>query len=134
MFLRDGFGWWALLLPWVWLLRFRLWFWAAGAFLLDLLIKIAAGETTAALGLSLLLGALVALEGPSLRAARLLRKGWREAGAVWAQGERDAEVLYFAGEAEPAEVSAPLDTPQHTTATNVSPLRPGRTLFDLRGA
>ncbi|WP_061937919.1 DUF2628 domain-containing protein [Aureimonas sp. AU22] len=132
-FLRDGFRPWALVVPSLWLLRHRLWLPAVAAFLAEVLVKVAAPESgvpVAAL-LSLTIGLLVALEGPSLLARRLCRAGWHEAGAVWARDEQDAELLYFAGEVEIAP------TPDAGRAMVGAPrpaLRPGQSLFDLRSA
>ncbi len=135
LFLRDGFRPVALVVPSLWLLRHRLWFWAVAAFLAEVLVKLAAPESgvpVAAL-LSLLIGLAVALEGPSLRARRLVRRGWRDAGAVWARDERDAELLYYAGETVEAPEPEPEPLPV-LTQEPPSPRRPGLSLFDLRSA
>ncbi|WP_279483167.1 DUF2628 domain-containing protein [Aureimonas sp. SK2] len=132
-FLRDGFRPFALVLPSLWLLRHKLWFWAVAAFAAEVAVKVAVPEGGMPLAaiLSLLVGVLVALEGPSLRARRLLRRGWREAGAVWARDERDAELIYFAGET--TEPEQPTMVPPSPTEAR-SPLRPGPSLFDFRSA
>ena len=133
VFLRDGFRPWALVVPSLWLLRYRLWLPAVAAFLAEVLVKVAAPESgvpVAAL-LSFLIGLGVALEGPSLRARRLGAQGWREAGAVWARDERDAELLYYAHET----IEAPADPlPMLALAEPRTPLRAGLSLFDLRSA
>lgn len=133
IFLRDGFRPWAVVVPGLWLLRHRLWLWAVAAFAADVGVKFAAPESGMPLAaiLSLLIGLLIALEGPSLRARRLVRRGWQETGAVWAHDERDAELLYFAGETIDSEIALPAPAP---AAEPRSALRPGLSLFDLRSA
>ena len=100
VFVRDRFSLLAFLFPFLWLFRYGLWI--SGLVVLALSIAIGvAGEATghgwAAFGLEILVGVLVALEGPSLRAGRLRHKGWREAAAVQAAGRAEAEVIYYMG-------------------------------------
>ena len=98
VFVRDRFSVWAFLFPFLWLFRYGLWL--SGLVVLGVSIAIGvAGEATghgwAAFGLEILVGVLVALEGPSLRTRRLRRKGWHEAAAVQAAGRAEAEVIYY---------------------------------------
>lgn len=109
-FVRDGFSWIALLLPVFWLLWHRAWLAALLAFAVQSLGSAVADHPVfgvAGLALSLATGLLVALEGPTMAAAALERKGWT-LDAVIAAGDRDtAEAIYYAaapaGEAAAAE-------------------------------
>ncbi|MBB3997594.1 DUF2628 domain-containing protein [Aureimonas pseudogalii] len=134
VFVRDGFRPFAVVIPALWLLRHRLWWPAVAVVLFDLAVASAAGTQgfgLPAAALPLLVGLLVALEGPTLRLRRYRAQGWREAAVVAARGRRDAEALYFAGEtAEPVDTlpaaikgAEPLSGPSVRRA-------PGRTLFD----
>ncbi|MEF2553379.1 DUF2628 domain-containing protein [Aurantimonas sp. A2-1-M11] len=115
VFVRDSFSFWAFLFTVLWLWRYRLWL--EGLATLAVLIAIslwgdAAGQPFAASLLQLLVGILVALEGPSLRAWRYRRKGWRESATFLAGDRAEAEPAYYAADARPAEtpergVSAP---------------------------
>ncbi|RIY02746.1 DUF2628 domain-containing protein [Aureimonas flava] len=132
LLLRDGFRFWALVLPSLWLLRHGLFGWALATFAAQALAGAAGTPLGALLGLSI--GLLAALEGPSLRARRLRRRGWREADAVWARDRRDAELLYFAGAAADAPDAPWAEAVRPPAGPAPSPLRPGPSLFDLRSA
>ncbi|WP_062115135.1 DUF2628 domain-containing protein [Aureimonas sp. AU40] len=98
-FVRDGFSFWAFLIPALWLLWNRLFLAAIAVFALQVLIGWqgrAEGFLVAEFALSLLLGLLVALEGPSLRAWKLRRQGWRETAALLASDPAEAELRYYA--------------------------------------
>ena len=100
LFLRDGFSLVAFLLPALWLLWHRLFLAAIAVVALDVLIGWQAGATGfgfAAAALPLLIGLLVALEGASLKAWKLRRKGWRETAALMASDRAEAEIRYYAG-------------------------------------
>ncbi len=99
-FLRDGFSIWAFLLPVPWLLWHRLFVSAVLVLAVEVAITWQAGARgfgLAAFALPLLIGLLVALEGPSLRAWKLTRKGWRETAALMASDQGEAEMRYYAG-------------------------------------
>ena len=99
MLVRDGFHFFAFLIPFGWLLWHRLWFEgliALGAALALSLLASVAGFTTAAPLLSLLVGVYVGLEGAALKASAFARRGWREWGVVEADNAEDAEVRYVA--------------------------------------
>ncbi|MGH6762192.1 MAG: DUF2628 domain-containing protein [Phyllobacterium sp.] len=100
VFVRDGVTVIAFFIPFVWLLWHRLWF-AAG---MVLLAGIAIGllgefaELPVAISIiSLLLSALVALEGNEWRMASLERRGYVEKAVIDAEDEEEAEIRYFAG-------------------------------------
>lgn len=111
VFLRDALARWAVLFPFLWLFRHGLFL--AGAFVLVAWIGLGVIAERQGLGLAagvlpLLLGALVALEGPSLRAARYRRKGYVEAAVVDADDATEAAILYYAGEVyRPGPAAAP---------------------------
>ncbi|MBC8129997.1 MAG: DUF2628 domain-containing protein [Rhizobiaceae bacterium] len=102
VFVRDAFAKWAVLFPFLWLLRHGLILSGilafAAIFAFGLLANIP-GLGPAAAILPLLLGAFVALEGPSLRAAKLRRKGFTETMVVDAIDEEEAAIFYYAGTA-----------------------------------
>ncbi len=100
LFVRDGFSLVAFLIPALWLLWHRLFLAAIAVFALDVLIGWQAGTKgfgLAAAALPLLIGLLVALEGPSLKAWKLRRQGWRETAALIASDRAEAEIRYYAG-------------------------------------
>ena len=120
VFLRDGMTKWAVVLPWLWLWRHRLVLVGFAALALDIGLSWAAeraGLGLAGIVLPLLLGLYVALEGPSLRAARYRRRGFKEVAIVDAADEDEAAILYYAGET--MEVVPAVSRPP------ASPLGPG---------
>lgn len=97
VFVRDAFSFWALLFTFLWLFRYRLWLAGIAALALFVAITLLGeqGFDLTAAVLQFLLGLLIALEGPSLRAARYRRKGWREAAAFQAADLTEAELRYY---------------------------------------
>lgn len=98
VFVRDAFSVLGLLFPAFWLLFHRLWL--AGILALSATVGLTVLGQDRDLGAipvaaSLALGLLVAFEGPSLRAGKLRRRGWREAAAFEAEDLREAELVYF---------------------------------------
>lgn len=98
VFVRDRFSIWAFLVPFLWLFRYGLWI--SGLLALAAAIGFALlgdveGFGPAATVLPILLGIFVALEGPSLRAAKYRRKGWHEAAAFHAGDRAEAELIYY---------------------------------------
>ena len=96
VFVRDRFSIWAFLVPFLWLFRYGLWL--SGLLALAAAIGFAMLGNVAGFGLAstvlpILVGILVALEGPSLRAAKYRRKGWREAAAFHADDLTEAELV-----------------------------------------
>lgn len=129
---RDALARWAILFPFLWLFRHGL----ILAGLVVLAAEIAFGLMAglpglgpAAFVLPLALGLLVALEGPSLRAARHRRLGFREAAVVDAADETEAAILYYAGAAEADEEPA---LPIADRVPRQPPPR-AKTLFDPQG-
>ena len=112
VFVRDGFSVWAFLFTFLWLFRCRLWL--AGLLALACVIGFALLDGVEGFGpasavLEILTGMLVALEGPSLRIAKLRRQGWQETAAFEADDRDEAEIIYYAGKTSPrfAEEDAP---------------------------
>lgn len=105
-FVRDGFAWLGLLLPFFWLLWHRLWIEAllflAASIGLALLVEFA-GLGAVAPFLSLILALYVGVEGATLRVWAATRRGWREWGVVEADTLEDAEARYFAERGDAAE-------------------------------
>ena len=105
-FVRDRFSFLAFLFPGFWLLAKRLWLPGLIVLVLQGLAGYVAeqpGLFFAGTALGLSLSMLVALEGPSLIAAILERKGWTLAGIVVADDLDAAEDIYFN---DPATVPA----------------------------
>jgi hypothetical protein len=112
VFVRDGFAVLGFLLPYFWLFWHRLWIeglLALGVVLLLAALGEQAGFATIASLLTLLASIYVGLEGSALRVNALRRRGWREAGVVVAASRAEAEIRYFADDAEtPAMDAVPL--------------------------
>lgn len=98
VFLRDQFSFFAFVFTFLWMFRYGLWLWGLGTIALFLAINglgaVEGFETSAAL-ISLLLGILIGLEAPSLRASKLRRKGWNDVAAFEAQNGDEAELIYY---------------------------------------
>ena len=134
---RDAMAKWAVLFPFLWLFRHGLILAGlvvlAAGIALGLLAEVP-GLGLAAVVLPLALGVLVALEGPSLRAARYRRRGFREVGVFEAETEEEASILYY-------DAAAPKGPTFETAmaATGASPPLPamarprGRSLLDPQG-
>ncbi len=124
VFLREKFSPWAFVLTPFWLLRYRLWL----AFLIWLvvftLITVVGGllgfGPYAALAASLFPSIIVGLEAINLRARKLLKRGYRDAGVVIAEDMETAERRFFETwkDASPAEMPAKSDFPY---APNAAP-------------
>jgi len=110
VFIRDGFTFLAFILPFVWLLFYRLWFEAALVFLAAAVISAAgsySGHDGVAAMVGLLLSLLVGLEANNWRAAALKRRGYEETGVVDAENAGDAETIWFHGSRPDRSVTAP---------------------------
>lgn len=98
IFLRDRFSFVAFVFTFLWMFRYGLWL--SGLVTIAILVAlnvlgtVQGFELSAAL-ISVLLGVLIGLEGPSLRAARLRRKGWNDVAAFEAQNTDEAELIYY---------------------------------------
>lgn len=99
VFVRDGFSFWAFLVPPLWMLRYRLWL----VLVLYIILLVAVQVGLALAGASgfvrsavmVLLSLLVGFEATSLRRWTLTRRGWRNAGVVVADDREAAERRFF---------------------------------------
>ncbi|PSM19314.1 MULTISPECIES: DUF2628 domain-containing protein [Nitratireductor] len=134
IFVRDGFAWLGLLLPFFWLLWHRLWIEAllflAASIGLAMLVEFA-GLGVVAPFLSLILALYVGIEGATLRVWAATRRGWREWGVVEADTGEDAEARYVAerGETPVADRIAPRAAAPGAARTSASG-EPALGLFD----
>jgi len=119
VFVRDRFVWSAFLLAPLWMLRHRLWLALLGyvvavGVVTPALWFVGAGPTWRSLALGVI-GLLVGFEAANLRRWTLLRRGWREAGAVVGDDREAAERRFFdayvARAAEHTDVVAPPPAP-----------------------
>ena len=134
-FLRDHFSWFAFLLPAVWLLAQRAWFAALLAVAVQGLgLALANHPALGAVGLAIALGTglLVALEGPSLLATALERKGWTLDTVISAEDRAMAEEIYYSepeaarGEPRPALPAAGTSRRQHEPMLGLVGFQEGR--------
>ena len=100
VFIREGFNWFALLLPLVWALWHRLWLVALGL--------LAAGAALSVIGelaglgvwfeglLGLAVALIIGFEANDLRRWTLARRSWSPRGVVAGRGLGEAERRYFA--------------------------------------
>lgn len=118
--IRDRFSWLALFLPVIWLLWHRAWLAAALAFAVQALGSAVSDHPVfglAGLGLFLATNLLVALEGPSMVAAGLERRGWTVDAVISAGDRETAEDIYYMGTpAGGAETRASVSLPASETS------------------
>ena len=125
VFLRERFSVFAFAFGPVWLLRYRLWL----GFLLWLLVFIAITTIGsligygpyAALAAWYVPAILLGLEGVNLRARKLLRKGYREAGVVIAEDLETAERRFFESWKNAPAADTPVKS-DYPYAPNAAPL------------
>lgn len=118
VFVRDEFAFFALILPFFWLLVHRLW-WHALMILLIFggVFNVLAAYFSAPVlvpVLTLLASLFVALEGRNWYLASLRRKGYEEVALISADDLSDAETLYFYDAVKPAERAEPAALPDET--------------------
>ena len=143
---RDGFHFFAFLIPVLWLLFHRLWIEALFVFALTLTLSglgSLAGLGNAAPILSLLVSICIGLEGPALKLAALRRRGWRDGGVVEADNARDAEIRYLFDadlfdadmdeRQEPSQPIGPTQTQAQAQAAPRQPSGPALGLFSYPG-
>ncbi|GLQ05249.1 DUF2628 domain-containing protein [Sneathiella chinensis] len=92
---KDGFCWFALLLPFLWAVWHRLWLAFIGFLLVSMAVKTVL-DVTGATGPFLwfpeaALGLIFALAAQELRHMKLMRDGYRELGPICANGRDEAE-------------------------------------------
>ena len=97
VFVREGFVWSALILPFVWILWHRLWLvllgWMVGILVVELIGRVAG--TPAGTAASVVYAVWFALSAADLRRWTLERRGWQLAGLVEASGHDEAEQRFF---------------------------------------
>ena len=125
IFLRDRFSFLAFLFTFLWMFRYGLWL--SGLATVAILVALnvlgsVEGFEISAAAISLLLGLLIGLEGPSLRAAKLRRKGWNDVAAFEAQNADEAELIYFYS--TDAKVVGETSVPPAASGTPLAPLAP----------
>jgi hypothetical protein len=94
LFVKDGFSWFASLVPWVWLLVRRMWlelvaFIAASGLIVWAFT--AAGTPDAGSAILLIVQIVFGFEAGALHGAALERRGWRLVGTVSGHGREDCE-------------------------------------------
>ena len=99
VFVRDGFSFWAFLLPPIWMLRHRLWLvlllYLAVAMALAAALHLLGASISARLAAGLLLSLLVGFEAATLRRFGLARRRWNEVGIVVGDDLEAAERRFF---------------------------------------
>ncbi|MGI9385082.1 MAG: DUF2628 domain-containing protein [Methyloligellaceae bacterium] len=98
-FVKEGFAWWAFLIPVFWLIYQRMWLVLLGfvgvTVVLNLIFELfGLGEVAAAVA-SLGLGLLLALEANDLRRWTLRRRGFEELGLVTGKRRDECEFRFF---------------------------------------
>lgn len=110
-FVRDGFAFFALVLPFMWFLWHRLWLWALaflGLAVASHLLMSADGWDAAGLAMWLAASLLAGLEGQNMRIRYWERRGWICEAVLEAGDAASAEAIYFESSrrARPAAPSA----------------------------
>jgi len=133
VFVRDGFYVWAFLVPWAFMLWYRLWL------VLLIYVVVSAGLETAmyyagfagyAIALvGFLTSLLIGFEAASLRRFTLSRRGWKNIGVVTGDDLESAEQRFFAAwlraaPAPPAEMPVPPPLPHAPRPPDVIGLFP----------
>ncbi len=101
IFLKEGFSWPALWIPFVWLLYHRMWLLVAAYFGVSVVVALLGqwlgsdGAPAAIIGLGS--GLLVACEANGLRRWHLSRSGYRQVATIAAKNLPQAEARYFSG-------------------------------------
>jgi hypothetical protein len=99
-FVRDGFHFWAFVLPPLWLLAHRLWLafvlFVAFSGLIGVALAFAGASSSAQLAVSVLISVLMGFEVPSIQRWTLTRRGWTMLGFVIGDDEEMAERHFFA--------------------------------------
>jgi hypothetical protein len=112
-FVKDGFSWWGLFVPLIWLLVKRMWivlFLAlAACVVIDLLAYWSGLGDAGAAAATLAVNLIVGFEGNDLQRWSMGLRGFREIGFASGADRDEAEFRFFAAlpEAAPAPVAAP---------------------------
>ncbi|WP_274423479.1 DUF2628 domain-containing protein [Chelativorans sp. YIM 93263] len=116
---RDGFAFFAFLVPFLWFLWHRMWIEAILVILATIAIAVLGGQLGhASLGtlLSLLLAFFIGVEAQNFRVNALRRRGWNVWGVVEGRDREEAELRY-AAEVEPTSEQRPAAAPPSAPAT-----------------
>ncbi|MBH0238771.1 DUF2628 domain-containing protein [Methylobrevis albus] len=113
LFIRDGFSWFALVLPFVYVLWHRMWWVLLGVVAAAGAIEVAARAAGPAAGtiLSIVFALAFATEANGLRRWTLARKGWRYAGTTVGGSLEEAERRFFETGVPAAATGRPLPAP-----------------------
>ena len=107
IFIREGFRWWAFLLPPIWLLLNRLWWsllgWLVVVGLLSAILQNGGGAASL-WPLLIAVNLLVGFEGDRLKRWKLRRHGWHAVGVAVGRDELEAERSFFGRFTESAAV------------------------------
>ena len=99
VFVRDGFAFWAFLLPPLWILRHRLWLvfvlYVIALIAVQVGLSFAGASEGVRWGVGLLMSVLIGFEAATLRRWTLNRRGWRNVGVVVADDVETAERRFF---------------------------------------
>ncbi len=99
VFVRDGFYFWAMIAPVLWMLYHRLWLALLGTIVLLAAFSFGLSKLGVGSGVNvivfILLSVLIGLEGASLRRRKLSRRKWRQLDVVVADDEEAAERRFF---------------------------------------
>jgi hypothetical protein len=121
---RDGFHFWAFLVPPLWMLWRRLWLALLGFVALTAAVQYAlhafGAPDRVRFWTQFLLAVLVGLEAGTLRRWTLRRRGWREAGIVSGDRLETAERRFFAAWTQQAQ-SAPAVPPSVASSARYAP-------------
>src|SRR5437762_13495363 len=86
VFVRDGFSFWAFLLPPLWMLRHRLWLafaaYAVAITTVEAALRVLGAPPWARIAAAVLLSLLIGLEAATLRRLKLARRGFSNVGLV----------------------------------------------------
>lgn len=128
VFLREKFSPWAFVLTPFWLLYYRLWLafltWLAAFVAINLIGSWLGYGPYAAVAASFFPSLLFGMEAINLRARRLLRNGFREAGVVIAEDIETAERKFFESWKSGASETPPLKTDYPYLPSSTPPAYP----------
>lgn len=129
VFVRDGFYFWAMIAPVIWMLYHRLWLALFGYIVLAVAMGIALAQLRVGAGIVLiafgLVSVLIGLEAASLRRRKFSGRKWRQLDVVVADDEEAAERRFFdrhAGSLAPAASTSWADRgPQQPSSAPYQP-------------
>ena len=129
VFVKEGFAWLALIVPFLWLLFHRLWWALLGLVIVAVLIAVipalVTGDPAAARYPSFLVNIVMGFIANDLRRWTLARRGYVHVATVQGANREAAEFRYFANrEADMADSMTPPDPASGETAEQRGPWRP----------